>query len=193
MRGLRASIWASQEPGAAPFSRACLMTALAPITRSRRSVRSPILVICPSFCLPPVDFCSGVSPSQAEKSRPRRKVCGAGLGDASRAAAVVIGPTPGMVISRRAIGSSLTRLAISRSSTAIWSASSRRALDQDLQAGPRRRRQLALRVFDLSDEALDVADPLGRHLAVLGDVPPDGVDDLGPLTNQKIASAEHHA
>jgi hypothetical protein len=29
----------------------------------RRMVRSPIFETAPSFCLPPVDFCSGVSPS----------------------------------------------------------------------------------------------------------------------------------
>src|SRR6516225_6417454 len=36
----------------------------------RRIVRSPRFETAPSFCLPPVDFCSGVSPSQAAKSRP---------------------------------------------------------------------------------------------------------------------------
>src|SRR6185312_11864055 len=44
----------------------------------RRMVRSPIFEIAPSFCLPPVDFCRGVSPSQAAKSRPARKPSGAG-------------------------------------------------------------------------------------------------------------------
>src|SRR4030095_509606 len=44
----------------------------------RRMVRSPIFEMAPSLCLPPVDFCSGVSPSQAAKSRPARKPSGAG-------------------------------------------------------------------------------------------------------------------
>ena len=67
--------------------------------------------------MPPVDLCTGVSPSQAEKSRPHRKASAAGARATS--AAAVTGPTPGMVSSRRAIGSSLARLAISASSTAI--------------------------------------------------------------------------
>ncbi len=58
---------------------------------SRRMVRSPILEIAPSFCLPPVDFCRGVSPTQAAKSRPLLK---AEAGGARAAIAVaVIGPT----------------------------------------------------------------------------------------------------
>ena len=48
----------------------------APMISSRLSVRSPILVMPPSRCLPPVDRCRGVRPSQAAKSRPLRKVCG---------------------------------------------------------------------------------------------------------------------
>ena len=68
-------------------------------------VRSPIFEMAPSFCLPPVDFCSGVSPSQAAKSRPVAKVSGAGA--SAVIAVAVIGPTPGIVISRRATGSVL--------------------------------------------------------------------------------------
>ncbi len=34
--------------------------------------------MAPSFCFPPVDFWSGVSPSQAAKSRPARKLPAAG-------------------------------------------------------------------------------------------------------------------
>ena len=48
--GFRASIWSSHDPAGAPRIEACIMTALAPMVRSRRSVRSPILVIAPSFC-----------------------------------------------------------------------------------------------------------------------------------------------
>jgi hypothetical protein len=44
-----------------------LTTALAPMVSSRRKVRSPILVIAPSFCWPPVDRCRGVSPNQARR------------------------------------------------------------------------------------------------------------------------------
>src|SRR5215831_6146818 len=68
--GLRANICASHEPWGALRRLACSTTALAPMINRRRIVRSPRFETAPSFCLPPVDFCSGVSPSQAAKSRP---------------------------------------------------------------------------------------------------------------------------
>src|SRR6187401_1629747 len=71
--------------------------------------------MAPSFCLPPVDFCNGVSPSQAAKSRPARKPSGAGTRAVIAVAA--IGPMPGIVMSRRATGSALACRAISPSSS----------------------------------------------------------------------------
>ena len=68
--GLRANICASHDPLGAPRRLACRTTALAPMINRRRIVRSPRFETAPSFCLPPVDFCSGVNPSQAAKSRP---------------------------------------------------------------------------------------------------------------------------
>ena len=61
----------------------------------------------PSFCLPPVDFCSGVSPSQASKSRPAGNPSAAGTN--AVIAVEVISPTPGIVINRRAVGSDFER------------------------------------------------------------------------------------
>jgi len=68
--GLRASICASHDPSGAPRRLAWRTTALAPMISRLQIVRSPRLETAPSFCLPPVDLCSGVSPSQAAKSRP---------------------------------------------------------------------------------------------------------------------------
>ena len=68
--GLRANICASHDPLGAPRRLACRTTALAPMINRRRIVRSPRFETAPSFCLPPVDFCNGVSPSQAAKWRP---------------------------------------------------------------------------------------------------------------------------
>src|SRR6266404_2988287 len=76
----------------------------------RRIVRSPRFETAPSFCLPPVDFCSGVSPSQAAKSRPAANPSAAGTN--AVIAVEAIGPTPGIVISRRAVGSFLERRAL---------------------------------------------------------------------------------
>ena len=86
-----------------------------PRISNRRMVRSPLFEMAPSLCLPPVDFCSGVSPSQAAKSRPARKPSGAGTRAVIAVAA--IRPMPGIVMSRRATGSALARRAISPSSS----------------------------------------------------------------------------
>ena len=91
--GLRASICASHEPAGAPRELAQRTTALAPRISNRRSVRSPRLEMAPSFCLPPVDFCNGVSPSQAAKSRPVRNPSGAGT--RAGIAVAALGPMPG--------------------------------------------------------------------------------------------------
>ena len=119
MRGLRASIRASQLVGGAPRVAACRATAAAPMISRRRIVRSPIFEVAPSFCLPPDDFCKGVSPTQAAKSQPFLKVSAGGARAAM--AVAVIGPMPGMLISRRATSSSRARRAISLSSNEIVS------------------------------------------------------------------------
>ena len=64
-----------------------MMTALAPMIRSGRSVRSPILNVAPSSCLPPVECWLGVKPSQAAKSRPLAKVSAASARATSAVAA----------------------------------------------------------------------------------------------------------
>jgi len=76
--GLRANICASHDPLGAPRRLACRTTALAPMINRRRIVRSPRFETAPSFCLPPVDFCNGVSPSQAAKWRPAGEPLGRG-------------------------------------------------------------------------------------------------------------------
>ena len=70
-------------------------------------VRSPLFEMAPSLCLPPVDFCSGVSPSQAAKSRPARKPSGAGTRAVIAVAA--IGPMPGIVMQLLRHGVGLVR------------------------------------------------------------------------------------
>ena len=49
------------------------MTAIAPMINRSRMSRWPIFEVLPRSGLPPVECCRGTSPSQAEKSRPRRK------------------------------------------------------------------------------------------------------------------------
>lgn len=57
-----------------PFRMAQRTAALAPMSSSRRRVRSPMRDVSPSFCLPPEERCGCVSPSHAAKSRPLLKV-----------------------------------------------------------------------------------------------------------------------
>jgi hypothetical protein len=83
------------------FSGFCLArrnTARAPTTRMRLRYWSPCLEIGPSFCLPPVESCSGTSPIQAAKSRPDRKTDGSATVAAIAVAPMT--PMPGMVSSR---------------------------------------------------------------------------------------------
>ena len=55
MRGLRASIVRATNPWGAAFAR-LKHDVLLPMMNRRLSVRSPILDVAPSLCLPPVDL-----------------------------------------------------------------------------------------------------------------------------------------
>src|SRR4051794_7994797 len=115
----------------------------------RRMVRSPIFEIAPSFCLPPVDICRGVSPSQAAKSRPARKPSGAGTRAVIAVAA--IGPMPGIVISRRATGSAFARwvdLGIQRLDLRLQRLE---GADQHVQDGASAFRYGGVRILDMGD------------------------------------------
>src|SRR5689334_11233075 len=183
MRGLRASMRASHEPAAAPRRLAQRTTALAPRISNRRMVRSPLFEMAPSLCLPPVDLCSGVSPSQAAKSRPARKPSGAGTRAVIAVAA--IGPMPGIVMSRRATGSAFTpgNLTIQLLELLVQGVehSDQHLQDPACALGYRR-----FRVFDQRDQAIDVCGTLRHHMAVLGQVPAQGVDALRPLPHQQV-------
>src|SRR5690349_22263192 len=155
----------------------------------RRMVRSPIVEIAPSFCLPPVDFCRGVSPSQAAKSRPARKPSGAGTRAVIAVAA--IGPMPGIVISRRATGSAFARWVISASNAWICASKAWKVPINTFQDGSSAFRYGGARILDMGDHGIGVRDALGKNVAVLGQVPAQGVDALRALAHQEIAGAEH--
>jgi hypothetical protein len=73
----------------------------------------------PSRALPPVELWRGVRPSEAAKSRPLAKALASWT--VATIAEAVTGPTPGMVVSRRAVSSAFTSAAISLSIAAISS------------------------------------------------------------------------
>jgi len=70
--GLRASKAMRLGSAASGFLFACRTTAVMPTTSSLRRYLSPIFVMRPSRSLPPLDFCYGVSPSQAANCRSER-------------------------------------------------------------------------------------------------------------------------
>ncbi len=92
--GLRATILASHGSVISPRRIAFWTTAMAPVIKSRLRSRWPIFDVLPSLGLPPVVCCRGTRPSQAEKSRPRRKLSIGGAKACS--ASAVIGPIPGI-------------------------------------------------------------------------------------------------
>src|SRR5271154_2808446 len=72
----------------------------------------------PSFSLPPLEFCFGTSPIQAEKSRPDRNAFGSAM-LATRAVASA-GPTPGISSSRLLVSFDRCQAMIRRSNASIW-------------------------------------------------------------------------
>src|SRR5271168_1886959 len=64
-----------------------------PTTSIFRMYRLPCLVMAPSFSLPPLEFCLGVNPSHAAKSRPDLNTLGSGT--LAAIAEAISGPTPG--------------------------------------------------------------------------------------------------
>jgi len=155
-RWLRTIMLASHEPAGAPFRAAQRTTELAPMMSRRRSVRSPIFDVAPSLCFPPVECCNGVSPSQAAKSRPRLNVS---AGGASAAMAVAItGPTPGMLMRRRATSSSLARRAM-RCPGALCVDRATQHINQDAKDGARRFRERLLGILHSHNSLATCAGP----------------------------------
>src|SRR6266542_3875810 len=90
-----------------------------PVVNRPRRYRSPRLLMLPSFSLPPLEFCLGTSPIQAEKSLPDRKALGSPT-LATRAVANA-GPTPGISSSRLLASLDRCQAMIRRSNSRIWS------------------------------------------------------------------------
>src|SRR4051795_591197 len=63
--------------------------------------------------------------------------------------------------------------------------------DQHFQDGASAFRYGGVRILDMGDHGLGVRDTLGKNVAVLGQVPAQGVDALCALTHQEITGAEH--
>ena len=88
--GQKRAIQSRRAPLRLPATRS---TEVAPSTSSFLMYRLPCLVMAPSFSLPPLEFCLGVRPSQAAKSRPDLNTLGSGT--LATITEAMILPTPG--------------------------------------------------------------------------------------------------
>jgi len=153
-------------------------------------VRSPFFEVAPSRCLPPVDLCNGVSPSQAAKSRPVLNVSAAGA--SAKIAVAVIGPMPRyrhQSASNGVLLGTAFNLDIQNRDVFLQRPQSR---DQDFENGPCALRQLAVWIFNPIDQLRNMRRTLGNDVAIFRQVPSKGVDTLRLLPYQHISGSKHH-
>jgi hypothetical protein len=185
MGGLRSSGRANQGFCGAPWRSAQRTTAIAPVISRRRMSRWPIFEVFPNRCLPPVEARRGTSPSHAAKSRPRLNwsIGGAKVSTAR----APIGPTPGMVCKRRDVAPSLAITSILFFMALIRPVRWEDLIQQLATDLPGEPRQGRVGVLDDHSEARQIADPLGRNVAELVQVGPQGVDRFGALLHELLA------
>ena len=143
----------------------------------------PFFDILPSRGLPAVLCWRGVRPSQAEKSRPLRKVSSGGA--KAWSASAVIGPTPGTVIARTASSSSRAAARSTRSRQPSGSGTIRPA------AAPPSRAPAPAETFPprlkRPGQTVYMRRTLGSHKAELRKMAPQRVDRLRALAHQQHA------
>src|SRR6266700_1859326 len=188
--GRRANSAVSQGRCLVPWSLAERITASAPAVNRLRRYRSPRLLMLPSFSLPPLEFCFGTSPIQAEKSRPERKAL-ASPTLATRAVANA-GPTPGISSSRLLVSLDRCQAMISRSNSRIWVFSTRRWAPR----ATRHARNLGYAfVTGIGDNIEQCLDPIAsdrRDDAELGKMGTDRIDHCSLLADEQVACAMQH-
>ena len=174
-----------------PCLTAFRITDIAPTTNRRLRSRWPIFEIFPSRGLPAVVCWRGTRPSQAEKSRPRRKLASGG----ARAwiARAEIGPTPA-----RSSPAPPLRPAGHRRATPC---SAPRSCDRALRSAPAAARPARAPSPEASSPGPrspapacgHEPDPSGNH-PELRKMAPECIDRLRALADRKIANPElHHA
>ena len=188
--GFRASIPDSQAFGVAPLRLAHRTTPEQAMISKRLRVRSPIRDVRPIRCFPPVDFCRGVRPIQAAKSRPELNVS-AGGASASKAVAIR-GPTPGIVIES-------ARGFVPFGASGDFDVKSLdlglktlQSLNKSEQTGASLFRNRGGRIFDLRDQLVYVDSALRSDEPELAHMAAQRIDDLGSLSDEKIAGSENY-
>ena len=106
-------------------------------------------------------------------------------------AVAIKGPIPGTVMSRRATSSVFARAVISRS-RAVTSSCNRRSISTR-RARHERAASGMPEAGSSINEPCDVRGTLRSDHAVLGEVPAQGIDDLGALADEQIAGPEDHS
>src|SRR5215467_15840363 len=142
----------------------------------------------PSLSLPPLEFCFGTSPIQAEKSRPDRNALGSPM-LATRAVANA-GPTPGMASSRLLVSFDRCHAMMWRSKARIWAFRGQQLSPKSSHTGPGYLGEPG--VVDIDDDfeqLLDTPAPDRCDDSELGKVRPDGIDDGRLLANEQMSRA----
>src|SRR3981081_2134032 len=148
-------------------------------------MRSPCLEMRPGRCLPPVPWSRPVSPIQAAKSRPLRNTFASGT--LANTVLVMIGPTPGTSISRRAWRSPRAALAIC-CSRARSSASSACQCRANISSALRITSGMSsLGASSLVISCRNPSHPLGRHDPKVAQAGPQRVRCHGALPDQQRA------
>src|SRR5271154_1097949 len=149
----------------------------------------------PSRSLPPVELWRGVRPRKAANSRPSAKALMSGI--VATIAEAVTGPTPGMVIRRRALSSAFTD-AFSVSSIASISSSiasicrTSGASEARTPSGTRISPCSSAPVLGQPLQRVSVLRPLRRDDANLCQMPAQGVQQPRAVARQRLADAMTH-
>src|SRR5712671_6236899 len=142
----------------------------------------------PSLSLPPLEFCFGTSPIQAEKSRPDRNALGSPM-LATRAVANA-GPTPGMASSRLLVSFDRCQAMMRRSKARIWGFEGQQLSAKSSNAGPCYLGGPSVTAIGGNFEQLLAATAPDRcDDPELGKVRSDRVDDCRLLANEQMSSA----
>src|SRR5215831_12317361 len=142
----------------------------------------------PRIVRSPVDICLGTSPSQAAKSRPRVKAVR--LPIAATSALEMIGPMPGIVISRRQASLFFESASTSPVTASIRSSRRRQSRNQVLQDAnhPSGEHICALRK-DVRQRMAQPIEALAHRNAMLQQKAADLIDDRSALANEPVAHA----
>ena len=186
--GLRASMRASHEPADTPLRLAQRTTPLAAMISKREACAHPCATFGPAAPAPGRSLYRGKTdpggkvPARPEGLGRRREYLDGGRDQ---------GPDPGTVMSRRATSSVFARadFAIKGSNLVLQPP---QHLDEAGE-GTSAPRPECRKPDPQSIEPCDVRGTLRSDHAVLGEVPAQGIDDLGALADEQIALPEDHS